>query len=69
MKYKHKSIKKILSERPPDIRKEAEQNLMRYLNLVKGIYDRLDEKEKQKLLLKHEWEKRNRNKRSASQNE
>ena len=44
---------------PKKERKEAQENLSRYAELVWKIYSRLSEKEKQKLLLRIEWEKRN----------
>ena len=50
----------------PKLTPKERQNLKKYLELVKRIYDRLDEKEKQKLFLKLEWEKRNHGKKSAS---
>lgn len=48
--------------------KKEKQNLIKYLDLVKRIYDGLSEEEKLKLGLKLEWEKRSKGKNSASQN-
>ncbi len=67
MDKEEKTIKDLFPDLSPKERKEAKQNLQNYLKLVGRIYDSLDEKEKQKLLLKLEWEKRNSGKQSASQ--
>lgn len=48
--------------------KEQKQNLIKYLDLVKQIYEGLSEEEKQKLALKLEWLKKDQDKKSVSQN-
>jgi hypothetical protein len=67
MNKEENTIQDLFSDLSPKERKEAKQNLQNYLKIVGRIYDNLDEKEKQKLLLKLEWEKRNLGKNSASQ--
>ena len=67
MNKEEKTIQDLFPDLSPKERKEAKQNLQNYLKVVGRIYDNLDEKEKQKLLLKLEWEKRDLGKRSASQ--
>ena len=55
----------LFSQLPKHERKAAQQNFQRYVDLVMKIYKRMSEEERQKLLLRLQWEKRNKN---ASQN-
>lgn len=50
------------------MKRKEKQNLRKYLDLVKQIYDGLSEKEKLELGLKLQWEKRSKGNKSASQN-
>ena len=61
------TISDLYPELSPEEQQEAEANFKHYLEVVKRIYDSLSEDERKKLLLRVQWEKRNNNKRSASQ--
>lgn len=60
------TISDLYPELSPEERQEVEQNVKAYLEVVKRIYDSLSEDERKKLLLRVQWEKRNKNKKSAS---
>jgi hypothetical protein len=60
-------ISDLYPELSPEEQEKAAENLKAYLEVVKRIYVSLSEDERKKLLLRVQWEKRTKNKKSASQ--
>ncbi len=56
---KYKDTKGLFSQLKGSERNEAEANFKRYMDLVLKIYKRMSKEDKQKLLLRLQWEKRN----------